>query len=125
MVASLGSIVYADQDEQCLLQGPASIAHSAHVEQSLLQQTVFTVKPELSVLEMSQEQFGCGKACAYMTFGALVAASMMRGTFAAQRWLKGPGDHCESKCETESNCETESKCETKALLKKECGKGKK
>lgn len=70
---------------------------------------VFAVPPELSVLEMSEENFGCGKACAYITFGAFVAASIMRGTFAAQGWMKGTGDHKE--------------CETKALLEKECASG--
>lgn len=110
IIASLGGLIHAEQDEHCLLQRPASFAHISH-ERSLLQQgTVFVVPPELSALEMlSEEHFGCGKACAYVAFGAMVAASIMRGLFTAQGWMQGTGGHQE--------------CESKKILEKECDSG--
>lgn len=70
---------------------------------------VFAVPPELSVLAMSEEHIGAAPACAWISFGAVAAGTVMGGTFAVQRWMQGTHEVPEG--------------ETTALLEKECDSG--
>jgi len=72
---------------------------------------VLEVPPELSVLAVSAEHIALLPSCAWISFGALAAGTVIGGTFAAQRWMQGSSN--------------QKSGETKALLKKndECSSG--